>query len=290
MKCLILAAGYATRLYPLTENFPKPLLDVAGKPILNWLIEDLEKGGQVSEYIVVSNHKFADIFHDWASGEAVGPDGLARPSVGHARLDRASHPITIIDDGTSTNETRLGAVRDIQLAVEFLANREMPDRVGHDGRLGNDGGIGHDSGIGQDGLLVMAGDNLLDFSLNEFVRYAHGKKASCVMRYYEEDETRLRRSGVATLGEGDRLLALTEKPAGPATHWCVPAFYYFTSSDVRLVKEAIENGCGIDAPGSFIAWLCQRTEMYAWEMPGRRYDIGNLESYEEVKKTFAALK
>ena len=284
MKCLILAAGYATRLYPLTENFPKPLLDVAGKPILDWLIEDLEKGGQVSEYIVVSNHKFAGIFLDWASHQARPSVGHARPPVGHARLDRASHPITIIDDGTSTNETRLGAVRDIQLAVEFLANREMPDRVGHDGRLGNDGGIG------QEGLLVMAGDNLLDFSLNEFVRYAQGKKASCVMRYYEAEGARLRRSGVATLGERDRLLALTEKPAEPATHWCVPAFYYFTLADVRLVKEAIESGCGIDAPGSFIAWLCRRTEMYAWEMPGRRYDIGNLESYEEVKKTFAVLK
>lgn len=283
MKCLILAAGYATRLYPLTENFPKPLLDVAGKPILNWLIEDLEQCGEIDEYIVVSNHKFADIFRVWASGKAVGPNGHARPPVGHARLDRASHPITIIDDGTSTNETRLGAVRDIQLAIDFLANREMPDRVGHDSRLGRDGGIG------QDGLLVMAGDNLLDFSLNEFVRYAREKKASCVMRYYEAEEARLCRSGVATLGEGDRLLALTEKPAEPATHWCVPAFYYFTPTDVRLVKEAIESGCGLDAPGSFISWLCQRTEMYAWEMPGRRYDIGNLESYEEVKKTFAAL-
>lgn len=250
MKCLILAAGYATRLYPLTENFPKPLLDVAGKPIIDWLIEDLEMGGGIDEYVIVSNHKFSDIFRDWAAR--------------HARLDRASHPFTILDDGTSTNETRLGAVRDIQLAIEQC-------------------------GI-EDDLLVMAGDNLLDFSLNEFVRYAQGKKVSCVMRYYEAGEARLRRSGVATLGEGDRLLALTEKPAEPATHWCVPAFYCFTPADARLVKEAIESGCGIDAPGSFIAWLCQRTEMYAWEMPGHRYDIGNLESYEEVKKTFAELK
>ena len=272
MKCLILAAGYATRLYPLTENFPKPLLDVAGKPILDWLIEDLEKGGQVSEYIVVSNHKFSDIFRDWASR--------------HARLDRTSHPITILDDGTSTNETRLGAVKDIQLAIEFLEKRDGDSPI----KSANDGGGGHDGGIGQGGLLVMAGDNLLDFSLNEFVRYAQGKKVSCVMRYYETEEARLRRSGVATLGEGDRLLALTEKSAEPATHWCVPAFYCFTPADARLVKEAIESGCGIDAPGSFIAWLCQRTEMYAWEMPGHRYDIGNLESYEEVKKTFAELK
>lgn len=244
MKCLILAAGYATRLYPLTENFPKPLLEVAGKPILDWLIDDLEQSGGIDEYIVVTNHKFAGIFRDWA----------------------ASHrAVTIVDDGTSTNETRLGAVRDIQFAVEQC-------------------------GIDDD-LLVMAGDNLLDFSLRDFLFYAYTKKASCVMRYYEADEARLRRSGVATLDsyESDRLVELNEKPAHPATHWCVPAFYYFTAEAVGLVPAAIASGCGIDAPGSFIAWLCKKVSMYAWEMPGHRYDIGNLESYEEVKRTFAEL-
>ena len=107
MKCIILAAGYATRLYPLTENFPKPLLEVAGKPILDWLIDDMERCGGIDEYIVISNHKFADIFRDWA----------ARKS-SFAGLTGESPRITILDDGTSSNETRRGAVRDIQLAVD----------------------------------------------------------------------------------------------------------------------------------------------------------------------------
>lgn len=239
MKCLILAAGYATRLYPLTENFPKPLLEVAGKPILDHLIGDLEQCGGVDGYIVVTNHKFAQIFRNWAGSHRA---------------------VSIVDDGTSTNETRLGAVRDIQFAIEQC-------------------------GIDDD-LLVMAGDNLLDFSLAEFLSYAHGKKASCVMCYHEPDEARLRRSGVAELDSENRMLSLAEKPAEPKSHWCVPAFYYFTAHDVKLVGKAIEEGCGTDAPGSFIAWLCQRTEMYAWPMPGRRYDIGNLESYKEIKKLF----
>ena len=228
MKCLILAAGYATRLYPLTENFPKPLLEVAGKPILDWLIDDMEKTGLVDEYIIISNHKFAHIFEEWA-----------------AKSDR----IRVLDDGTVSNETRLGAVRDIQFAIDQL-------------QLDDD-------------LLVMAGDNLLDFSLGDFVRYAADRKATCVMRYYEAEDMKL------------RVLTMEEKPAQPKSHWCCPAFYCYTREDSHRITEAIENGCGVDAPGSFIAWLCGKATVYAWEMPGRRYDIGNLESYEDVKKTFS---
>ena len=242
MKCVILAAGYATRLYPLTENFPKPLLEVAGKPILDWLIDDMAQTGMVEEYIVISNHKFAHIFEEWA-GEKV-----------------KELKITVIDDGTTSNENRLGAVKDIQFAIEQL-------------QLDDD-------------LLVMAGDNLLDFSLGDFIRYGKAKNATCVMRYYEADEARLHKTGVAEVAEDDRLMAMEEKPANPKSHWCVPAFYYYTREDSHLIKKGIESGCGTDAPGSFIAWLCGQTKVYAWEMPGRRYDIGNLESYEEVKIKF----
>ena len=245
MKCLILAAGYATRLYPLTENFPKPLLEVAGKPILDWLIDDMVQTGLIEEYIVISNHKFAHIFEEWAN-------------------KRSNAKCSVIDDGTMSNENRLGAVKDIQFAIEQL-------------QLDDD-------------LLVMAGDNLLDFSLAGFVEYGKEKNATCVMRYYEPDEVKLHKTGVAEVAEDGRLLAMEEKPAQPKSHWCIPAFYYYTKEDSRLIKKGIENGCGIDAPGSFIAWLCQQTKVYAWEMPGRRYDIGNLESYEEVKKVFATLK
>ena len=242
MKCLILAAGYATRLYPLTENFPKPLLEVAGKSILDWLIDDISQTGHIDEYIVISNHKFAHIFETWAAA--------------HDKVQ-----IRVLDDGTTSNENRLGAVRDIQFAIESM-------------QLDDD-------------LLVMAGDNLLDFSMGDFLRYAAQKKATCVMSYYEADETKLRRSGVALLDQDRRIVSMEEKPAVPKSNWCVPAFYCYTREDSRLIAEAIEGGCGIDAPGSFISWLSARSAVYAWEMPGRRYDIGNLESYEQVKKTFS---
>jgi glucose-1-phosphate thymidylyltransferase len=243
MKCLILAAGYATRLYPLTENFPKPLLEVQGKPILDWLIDDMETSGAIDEYIVISNHKFARHFQDWAN---------TKPQ-----------KITIVDDGTSTNETRLGAVCDIQFAIEQL-------------NLDDD-------------MLVIAGDNLLDFSLQRFVHYAHKKQTSCIMRFWETDEQRLLKCGVVTIDEQDRILRMTEKSPTPETHWCCPPFYYYTRQDARLVKKGIENGCGTDAPGSYIAWLCTQTPVHAMEMPGKRYDIGNLQSYEQVQHNYQGI-
>lgn len=243
MKCLILAAGYATRLYPLTENQPKPLLTVGNKTILDWLIDDIDGAGLVDEYIVISNHKFAHHFQDWAN---------TKPQ-----------KITVVDDGTSTNETRLGAVCDIQFAIEQL-------------NLDDD-------------MLVIAGDNLLDFSLQRFVHYAHKKQTSCIMRFWEKDEQRLLKCGVVTIDEQDRILRMTEKSPTPETHWCCPPFYYYTRQDTHLVKEGIENGCGTDAPGSYIAWLCTQTPVHAMEMPGKRYDIGNLQSYQQVQKNYKGI-
>ena len=248
MKCLILAAGYATRLYPLTENFPKPLLTVGEKTILDWLIDDLDSAGLVDGYFVISNHKFAHIFEEWAAD---------RCPVAAGRY------MEVLDDGTSSNETRLGAVRDIQFAIDTL-------------RLDDD-------------LLVIAGDNLLDFSLVRFLEYAREKGTSCIMRYYEPSEEKLRKTGVATVDDNDLILEMEEKPAHPKSHWCCPPFYFYRRSDVPLVQVGIDSGCGVDAPGSFIAWLSAQTPVHAWEMPGRRYDIGNLASYEEVQRTYRGI-
>lgn len=243
MKCLILAAGYATRLYPLTENFPKPLLKVGNKTILDWLLEDIHTAGEVDAYIVISNHKFVSHFNEWAE---------------HHKL-----PITILDDGTSTNETRLGAVKDIQFAIDSL-------------QLDDD-------------LLIIAGDNVLDFSLTHFISYAKKKGTSCIMRYYEPSIEKLHKAGVAQVDDSDLIVSMEEKPANPKAHWCTPPFYFYTKNDAKLVKVGIENGCGTDAPGSFIAWLATQTPVHAMEMPGSRYDIGNLESYEAVKKQYKGI-
>ncbi len=240
MKCLILAAGYATRLYPLTENFPKPLLEVGGKTILDWLIDDIDGAALVDEYVVISNHKFAHHFDAWAAKKA--------------------QKITVVDDGTSSNETRLGAVKDIQFAI---------DKLGLD-----------------DEMLVIAGDNLLDFSLVAFIRYAKEKGTSAIMRYYEGSDEKLKKCGVVQIDEHEKIINMTEKPQNPLSHWCCPPFYFYTKEDAKLVEKGIASGCGVDAPGSYIAWLCTQTPVHAMEMPGRRYDIGNLESYKKVQEEY----
>lgn len=244
MKCLILAAGYATRLYPLTENFPKPLLKVGDKTILDWLIDDIDAAGIVDEYVVISNHKFAHHFVDWAKSKPQN--------------------IVVVDDGTVSNETRLGAVCDIQYAIDQL-------------NLSGD-------------MLVIAGDNLLDFSLQRFIAYAREKSTSCIMRFYEPDTARLHKCGVVSVDDADRIVKMVEKPAEPESHWCCPPFYYYTAEDAKLVKKGIEMGCGTDAPGSFIAWLASQTPVHAMAMPGRRYDIGNLASYEQVQSAYHGIE
>ena len=243
MKCIVLAAGYATRLYPLTENFPKPLLKVGEKTILDWLLDDIASSGSVDSFIVVSNHKFSSHFEEWSKS--------------------SPHNISIIDDGTVSNETRLGAVCDMKLAFDSFAEN--------------------------DDALVIAGDNLLDFSLKRFIEYAKDKKASCVMRFFQPDKSRLLKSGVLTVDENDRILKMTEKSPTPESNWCCPPFYYYTAKDAAMIKEALESGCGADAPGSYVAWLCERSPVYAMKMPGKRFDIGDLESYEAVQKEYKGI-
>lgn len=176
MKCLILAAGYATRLYPLTENFPKPLLEVGGKTILDWLVDD---------------------------------------------------------------------------------------------------------------LLVMPGDNVLDFSLSEFVRFAKEKNTSCVMCHEEKELKKQQKTAIITVDENQRITSYEEKPEKPKGNLAVPPFYYYRMCDVKRIQEALDSGCGYDAPGSFAAWLSKQTEMHAYRMPGKRYDIGDISSYEYAKSVFS---
>ena len=243
MTCIILAAGYATRLYPVTENFPKPLLEVKGKSILDWLLDDIVSTGLIDKFAVVTNSKFFNHFQKWAS--------------------LSSYEITVLDDGTSTNETRLGAVKDLWFTIERL-------------NLSND-------------LLVIAGDNLLDFSLTGFINYSMQKSTSCIMRYHEDDLAKLTGRGMVDVRNDDQVVKMWEKPDSPKSRWCVPPFYYFVYNDAMKIPQAISEGCGVDAPGSFIEWLCERSIVYAMEMPGKRFDIGCLESYKKICEEYVPL-
>lgn len=244
MKCIVLAAGYATRLYPLTENFPKSLLEVNGMTILDYLLRDIDKIDDIDGHVIVSNHKFFEHFKKWAEE--------------HTEIKK---PIEVIDDGSMSNESRLGAVKDIQFAIDSC-------------------------GLENDDLMVIAGDNLLDFSLKSLVDFAKEKNASAVMCSYEEDIHELRRCGVMVPDENMKILSMEEKPHDPKSNWCVGPFYVYRKEDTPLIAKGIKEGCETDAPGSLVCYLCENTDVYGYEMPGKRYDIGDLESYEYVKSVY----
>ena len=241
MTSIILAAGYATRMYPLTLNYPKPLLEVGGKKIIDWLIEDLEKAG-VERTVVVSNHKFISQFQAWAEGR---------------------ENIIVLDDGSEDNDHRLGAVKDIEFAIEE-ANID-------------------------DDIVVLAGDNVLNFSLSSFIDYGREKKTSCIMRHEENDKNKLRKTGVIEINEDELVLNMEEKPKEPKSNWAVPPFYYYTKEDKDLIKEGIASGCGTDAPGSFVSWLVKTRPVHAYRMIGERFDVGSIEGYEKIKKEYKGI-
>ena len=215
------------------------------KSILDWLVDDLVETTDIDEFVVISNHKFATHFEEWKN----------------SKEKTRFYEITVIDDGTSTNESRLGAVKDIQLAVEKL-------------KLTDD-------------LLVMAGDNVLDFSLSKFVEFAKKKGTSCVMCHEENELKKQQKTAIITVNKNDLITFYEEKPKEPKGNLAVPPFYCYRSVDVKRIQEALDSGCGYDAPGSFAAWLSKQTPMHAYKMPGKRYDIGDINSYEYVKSVFS---
>lgn len=241
MKAVILAAGYATRMYPLTLNFPKPLLPVGGKSIIDWLTDDITASG-INDIYVVTNHRFYPEFLVWSEKRK---------------------GVFVLDDGTESNETRLGALRDIEYVTES-------------------------AGIDDD-IFVLAGDNVLDFSFSSFLSYAREKNTSCVMRHFQEDVEKLRRTGVCTVDEDGRVLSMVEKPQNPPSRWAVPPFYYYKRTDLPLLKRAIEEGISTDAPGSFVSYLCKRSTVHAFLMPGHRYDIGTIEGWEKLRDEYRGI-
>ena len=242
MKNVVIAAGYATRLGELTRNFPKPLLQIGESTILGRMLDDIDMIPEIDEHIIITNHRFAPIFEEWAARQTY------------------SKPLTIVDDGTSTNDTRLGAVCDLLFAMEKLSI--------------------------DDDLLVVAADNILMFSFKEFVDFAKEKGTSCIMCHEQPSIERLQRTGVVVLDDDNRVLNMEEKPQVPKSHWAVPPFYIYLKKDLDLVRHSVENGCGKDAPGNLAHYMVDNTVMHAWPMSAGRFDIGSLDSYEEAKRIF----
>ena len=272
MKNVVIAAGYATRLGELTRNFPKPLLKIGENTILGRMLDDIDRIPEIDEHIIITNHKFAPIFEKWTEVNGIKPlrEEILQNSdqnLNHFQAEPAlkenlqvSKPITVVDDGTETNETRLGAVCDLLFAMEQL-------------QLDDD-------------LLVVAADNLLFFSFQEFVDFAKEKQTSCIMCHEQPSTEKLQRTGVVELDEQMRVLGMEEKPQVPKSHWAVPPFYIYLKKNLELVRHSVENGCGKDAPGNLAHYMVEHTTMHAWPMSGGRFDIGSLDTYYEAQKLY----
>ena len=245
MKNIVIAAGYATRLYPLTENFPKPLLKIGERSILDRILDDVDGIEDIDEHIIVTNHKFAEIFNNWVSERKQKP---------------GTKPIRVIDDGTTDNENRLGAVKDLLLAIDEF-------------------------GINDD-IMVLAADNVLDFSFQGFVNFFKQKNTSVIMCHHEPELYKLQRTGVIAVDDDMKVLEMQEKPEHPVSNWAVPPFYIYKKNDLPLIRDCLNHGCGFDAPGNLAHYLVNATTIHAWIMPGSRYDIGSLDSYKEAQILF----
>lgn len=243
MKAILLAAGYATRLYPLTLDTPKALLQVAGKPMLDHILAQADKLDDINEYILVSNHKFIGQFEEWA------------------KTAPTAKKLTVLDDGTSNENDRLGAIGDIQFAIEKCE-------------------------IDEDDIIVLCSDNLFTFDLLDYYRFFREKNCDCVCVKQVTDYEEIKGYAVALLDAESRITELEEKPQNPKSDIAVFATYFYTKDTVRLFERYLAEGNKPDAPGYFPQWLYSRKPVFAYKMNGECYDIGTHKAYEEIQQIF----
>lgn len=242
MKGIILAAGYATRLYPLTENQPKALLDVAGKPIIDYIMAEFETIPEMDEVIVISNHKFATHFEKWAENY------------------KSSLKITIVDDNTTDDSNKLGAVGDIGYVIDTL-------------------------NINED-LFVIAGDNIFTFDLKDYYDFYKEKNADCILVKELSEISDLRRMANVLTDDAGKVTFMVEKPENPKSNLAAFAAYIYKKETVPMIGQYLKEGNNPDAPGFFPSWLYQKQPVYAYKFEGECYDIGTHESYADVQEIF----
>jgi glucose-1-phosphate thymidylyltransferase len=247
MKALVLAAGYATRLRPLTNATAKPLIPLAGRPIIDYACDQIDRVAEVDELHVVSNARFAADFELWARER----DGRLRP--------------VVHDDGSRSNEERVGAIGGTRFVVEK-------------------------AGLEGEDLLVVAGDNLFDFSLPELVSFWRSKPgASCVAVQRCSDASRLSSFGVVELSPEGRVTGFVEKPEHPASDLVATAVYGFPGEHVALIDTYLSEGNSPDQPGNLVAWLHEREPVYAFVFDELWLDIGSPEQLQEAEEILREL-
>lgn len=245
MKVLILAAGYATRLYPLTLTQPKPLLTVAGKPMIDYVMDNLGAISGIDRVYLVTNAKFAGHFQKWA-------DDYSK---------RAALAFTIINDGSTDDTNKLGAIGDLNLVLK----QEQVD----------------------DDLIVVAADNLFSEKLGAFGEFCRAKNAPVLGVYDVESLDAAKKYGVVAVNREGVITDFKEKPEQPASTMIGIALYYYPRATLKLVAQYLAEGNNPDQPGRLVQWLYPRTPVFTWSVPGMWYDIGSKETLDEANRIFA---
>jgi glucose-1-phosphate thymidylyltransferase len=246
MKLLILAAGYATRLYPLTQNRAKPLLEVAGRPMIEHVLATTEGVHEINQILIVTNEKFARDFETWATN--------------YRQRHPRCPPITVINDHSTDESNRLGAIGDIKFVIDS-------ERVDED-------------------LLIIGGDNLFKASLAEFTEFAvqHGPTLGV---YDVGDLQQMKKYGNVSVDNAGKITEFVEKPPQPRTTLAAMCVYFYPRSLLSQIDQYVKEGNSCDQPGRLVAWLYQRRPVYAYPIRGRWLDIGSFETLEQANREFA---
>ena len=242
MKAIILVAGYATRLYPLTLNTPKALLEINGKAIIDYIVDEINTIDEIDTIYVVTNHKFAEHFGNWA------------------KTVKSDKPVEVIDDGTTTEETRRGAIGDILYTID---EKNIDDET-----------------------VIIAGDNFFTYKLKDYFDYYKKVGKDCVCVKELKDPELCKAFAVVLKDENGKVIEIEEKPENPKSDKVAYATYMYTKDTMKLIKKYIDEGNKPDAPGHFPEWLCKFKDVYAYIFDGECYDIGTPQSYKEVCELF----
>ena len=245
MIALLLVAGYATRLYPLTIDTPKPLLPVNGRPMLDYIADEIDTIPDISRIILVSNHRFAEHFNLWAR---------------QRQLQSPHIPIQVLDDGTTSDDDKKGAIGDIQFVLDQIKCEED--------------------------MVVIAGDNLFTYRLQDAYAYFKTIQKDTLIAIPVPQIEKLRQYAVATLDQNGKILELEEKPENPKSETAIFAVYFYKKETLSMISQYLKEGNSPDAPGNFPEWLHKKKDVYAYRAEGICIDIGTPETYKEVNEKF----
>lgn len=243
MKCILLCAGYATRLFPLTENFPKALLEIGKRPLLDYIVDEVNTINEVDDIYLITNAKYAPHFEKWA------------------KKKNNIKKITVINDGTTSNTDRLGAIGDIKYTIDKMKI--------------------------QDDLLIIAGDNLFTFKLKDMMDYYNKVKVPVVSVKEINDKNVLKGLAVVAADENNTMTDCVEKPEDPKSNLGAYAEYIYPKQIIEMIDQYINEGNNKDAPGNLVSWLYKRTTVKVFKFDGECYDVGTHESLKEVNEIYS---